>query len=219
MLKNNLTDYAYCVFDCDGVILNSNSIKENGFIQALSSEPSAQVEAFLLQQHLHGSVSRFRKFKIYYDTYYPSQDNSEKIHQTIQAYAGHVVPRLKECQLISGVQDFLEFLQVHSIPCWVNTGAVETEVKSLLSERDLADYFIDICGAPLTKQENMHRIQPGIDGRGVFFGDSCLDHDVAHEFDLDFVYVSHASEWPAGREVSLASGDSIIENFEQLLTE
>ena len=35
------------IFDCDGVILNSNEIKSNAFAQSLKDEPTDLVDAFI----------------------------------------------------------------------------------------------------------------------------------------------------------------------------
>ena len=40
----DLSDYDYVVFDCDGVILDSNRLKTEAFVSALDDEPEKYVE-------------------------------------------------------------------------------------------------------------------------------------------------------------------------------
>ena len=41
-----ISEYNYAIFDCDGVILNSNKIKSNAFAQSISNEPTNLIQEF-----------------------------------------------------------------------------------------------------------------------------------------------------------------------------
>ena len=43
----DISKYDYAIFDCDGVILNSNKIKSNAFAQSLNGESNDLVANFI----------------------------------------------------------------------------------------------------------------------------------------------------------------------------
>ena len=61
----NLSQYQYIVFDCDGVILDSNSMKTQAFAKAINGEPQEKINLLLLYHKEHGGVSRYHKFTHY----------------------------------------------------------------------------------------------------------------------------------------------------------
>ena len=62
----NLQDYDIFIFDCDGVILDSNKLKSDAFRQALEYEPEEMVEELVRYHKLNGGISRYEKFNYFY---------------------------------------------------------------------------------------------------------------------------------------------------------
>ena len=46
----NINEYDIFIFDCDGVILESNKLKSNAFAEALSNQPSNLVTEFIINK-------------------------------------------------------------------------------------------------------------------------------------------------------------------------
>ena len=65
-----LKHYDFAVFDCDGVILNSNSIKMQCFRCALGEAPKELIDQFIEYHQSFGGVSRYVKFKQFYTEIY-----------------------------------------------------------------------------------------------------------------------------------------------------
>ena len=61
----DLSLYRTFVFDCDGVILNSNKTKSDAFRAVISSRWPEHTEAFLAHHRLHGGISRHEKFNYF----------------------------------------------------------------------------------------------------------------------------------------------------------
>ena len=62
----NIDDYDYFIFDCDGVIINSNQIKNETFKEVLKNENVDLVSDFIKYHQDNGGVSRYEKFLYYY---------------------------------------------------------------------------------------------------------------------------------------------------------
>ncbi|MFH7588150.1 HAD family hydrolase, partial [Oceanimonas smirnovii] len=61
-MKHPVTDYVTLVFDCDGVVLNSNKVKTEAFYKAALPYGEAAAQAMVDYHVAHGGVSRYKKF-------------------------------------------------------------------------------------------------------------------------------------------------------------
>ncbi|MEC8567810.1 MAG: HAD hydrolase-like protein [Pseudomonadota bacterium] len=189
--------YDFVVFDCDGVILQSNQVKSNAFAAALTGEPQSAIDAFVAYHKANGGISRYKKFAHYFEHMQPCQDAVPYIAQALERYAAIVQAELLTCPLIPGIEQYLQQLQQAGIRCAVNSGGDEQELHGVFAARKLAEYFQHIFGSPTGKQENMQRLKNlgFMQGNGVMFGDSKSDWLAAQAFGLDFVFITHETEW------------------------
>jgi len=58
----DLANYKTLVFDCDGVILNSNKLKTQAFYQATLPYGESKAQAMVNYHVQNGGISRYRKF-------------------------------------------------------------------------------------------------------------------------------------------------------------
>ncbi|RQW87475.1 MAG: HAD family hydrolase [Geobacter sp.] len=207
--------YDFAVFDCDGVILQSNAIKSNAFAEALTGEPDDLVQAFVEYHKANGGVSRYQKFAHYFENMRGISSPQAEMERALKRYAEIVRQGLMNCPTIPGVENFLMDLHVKSIPCVVNSGGDEAELQSVLAARELDKYFALILGSPATKTDNMRRLRDRgfLIGSGVMFGDSRSDYLAAQEFGLEFVFVTYETEWKKGFNECKISECTIIRNF------
>jgi phosphoglycolate phosphatase-like HAD superfamily hydrolase len=209
--------YELFVFDCDGVILDSNGIKSQAFFDVVRRFGQERAERFVAYHKLHGGVSRQEKFKYFVAEILAvgRADQASLEHELVEAYGLICREALLKCSMIPGIQAFLASLPT-KIRNYVVSGGAQTEVRDVLRERRLDPFFSLILGNPKSKQENMqHLLESGaLQGRGAYFGDARLDMELARQFGLDFVFVSGASEW-AQAEVEF-HGERIYD-FKELL--
>lgn len=214
----DLSQVSVAVFDCDGVILDSNPLKTEGFRAALPGEPPDRVEAFVAFHKANGGVSRYVKFDHYFREIKKLDHFAPELDQALQRYSDFVRAELLSCDEIPGIKIMLESLHRQSVPCAVNSGGDEAELHELFRTRGLDDHFVEILGSPKTKIDNLKVLKEKgyLEGPGVYFGDAKSDLTAAAEFGLDFVFVHGVSEWKDG--VSYCSSHQIpmIENFMDL---
>ena len=101
------------------------------------------------------------------------------------------------CEIVEGIELFLEKVYDKNIPCFVNSGGNEIEVKSILKNKNLNKYFTKILGSPKSKIENMDKIQAKLGNfdKCYFFGDSKHDFEISKLYNCHFIFVSKYSEW------------------------
>jgi len=196
-----LSDYDKIIFDCDGVLLDSNPLKTNAFREAVISygEDAAQR---LVDYHIHhGGVSRYEKFRWFFSEVVNLPDVEAATKSAIMEFSYSVKSSLPNCQVAYG----LEFLKSASgpAPWYIVSGSDQEELKHFMEDANLSPLFDGgIFGSPDTKHDIFARLIPnaGGDSQNIYFGDSALDHIVAKEFGCDFVFVSKWSELPSWKD-------------------
>jgi len=211
----DLSNYDVYIFDCDGVILDSNKLKSEAFRDALAGEPKDKVNDLVNYHKANGGISRYEKFKYFYEIIHPSKDKAAKCEEAIVRFGQLVFEKLQVVDYIPGVEDFLNSSQSLSKDSFVNSGGDQKELRALFSKRKISKYFKEIYGSPDTKELNLKKIinlYPN-NKKYLFFGDSKSDYLAAKAFDIDFVFISGASEW----ETPTSSFTFSARNFTDLI--
>ena len=196
-----LSEYDKIIFDCDGVLLDSNPIKTNAFREAVISygEDAAQR---LVDYHIHhGGISRYEKFRWFFSEVVNLPDAEKATKSAIAKFSYSVKSSLPKCQVADGLE-FLKSASGHT-PWYIISGSDQEELKHFMEDANLSPLFDGgIFGSPDTKHDIFSRLIPnaGGDAQNIYFGDSALDHIVAKDFGCDFVFVSKWSELPSWKD-------------------
>ena len=220
--------YASLIFDCDGVILDSNRIKTEAFRRAAMPCGKAAADALVDHHVAYGGVSRYRKFEHFLDVIVPAHatataeptDGGQSrpgLDALLAAYAEAVYQGLRECAVAEGLAR-LRSATPHAR--WiVASGGDQAELREVFAERGIAGCFDGgIFGSPTSKHDI---VADGItEGRivhpALFLGDSRMDHEVALAHGLDFVFVSGWTEMPGWRDYVRAHGLKVVERIASL---
>ncbi len=193
----SVTDYTTLVFDCDGVVLDSNKVKTEAFYQATLPYGKAAAQAMVDYHVANGGVSRYKKFAHFLEQIVPSHSEQKgpDLEALLKAYAGHVREGLLSCEMAPG----LEALR-HQTPDarWlIVSGGDQAELRDVFASRGIAEWFDGgIFGSPDTKDEILVRelVSSNIQQPALFLGDSKYDYQAASAAGLDFVFLSGWSE-------------------------
>ena len=196
----NINDYQTIVFDCDGVILDSNKVKTQAFYDtALTFGENAANR--LVKFHVErGGVSRYEKFKWFIESLEPEDlafnSGEPDLNELLSSYAKEVHKGLRNCQIAEGLAELRN--KTESSTWLIVSGGDQSELRELFAERNIAQYFDGgIFGSPDTKEkilkrelDNKNLILPA-----VFIGDSKYDYTASESINgLDFIFVNKWSE-------------------------
>lgn len=213
-----LADYKTFVFDCDGVLLNSNKVKTEAFFNA--ARPYGEKAARQLAEHhvSNGGVSRYEKFRYFLESIVVEGARGPTLEELLDSYALEVRQGLSTCEIAHGLSALRD--RYPDANFVVVSGGDQTELRQIFNERNLSPIFdSNIFGSPATKDEIFGRL---IDKRiiqrpGVFFGDSRYDHQAAQCAGLDFIFVSGWTEVTAWRDYCDKNGIESVEALDALI--
>lgn len=187
--------YKSFVFDCDGVILDSNRIKTSAFYKTalkLGEKPAKS----LVDYHVsNGGISRYKKFEWLLDTFSPGYSQAT-LDLLLNEYASEIRTLLLGCDIASGLREFKKI--TGDIPWYIVSGGDQEELRWVFKERKISELFEGgIFGSPDSKDVILSREIAAInlETPGLFIGDSQYDHEAASRANLDFVFVSNWTEF------------------------
>ena len=214
MFKMKLFKYKTIIFDCDGVLLNSNQIKSEAFYQT-ALPAGEKYAAELLDFHRnHGGISRNKKFEYFLNRIVATKKNRLELPALLETYANLVVDKLLKSEVSEGL-DLLRD-KTSEATWFVISGGNELEIKEVFSEKRIAQYFNGgIFGSPKSKDDIFKElIEEGrIKFPAIYFGDSRYDHEVAVKNSVDFVFVSNWTEFADWRAYC---SDNQLPNIDKL---
>jgi phosphoglycolate phosphatase-like HAD superfamily hydrolase len=188
-----MNQYRTLVFDCDGVILDSNAVRAQAFYNA--ALPYGEQHAAALREYhiLHGGVSRYVKFEVLLRDMVGVPVTDEAMQELLHAFTTEATIGLLKCEMAPGLKELREATPQAN---WILvSGADQNELRNVFARRGIADWFDGgIFGSPLDKDQILERELASGNCRkpGLFFGDSRYDHQAAARAGLDFVFMS---EW------------------------
>lgn len=191
-----LNHYKTWVFDCDGVLLNSNQVKTEAFFEAAKPYGIDKARALVDYHVQNGGVSRYVKFETFLIEMVGRETvNAGELNGLLNRYAGFVKKGLRDCEAASGLEQLRRLTR--GARWLVVSGGDQEELREVFSDRELAAHFDGgIYGSPNNKDEILNRElgAGGIEMPAVFVGDSRYDIEAASRAGLDFVFLSLWSE-------------------------
>ncbi|RMJ01780.1 haloacid dehalogenase-like hydrolase [Marinobacter litoralis] len=192
----SLPSYSTWVFDCDGVLLNSNVVKTEAFYRSAEPYGRDKADALVAFHIANGGVSRYVKFE-YFLTDIVGRDSvdTDELQLLLDAYAGYVRNGLMNCEVAAGLDQLKKLTPKSS---WmVVSGGDQEELRWVFAARGIDVYFDGgIYGSPQTKDQILAWAAETevLSFPAVFVGDSQYDFEAASRADLDFIFVSAWSE-------------------------
>ncbi|TVR12240.1 MAG: HAD family hydrolase [Phormidium sp. GEM2.Bin31] len=192
----NLNHYQTLIFDCDGVILNSNQVKTQAFYKATLSYGEAAAESLVNYHIQHGGISRYHKFEVFLNELIPPGITGANLDELLALYAQEVRRGLLTCEVADGLTE----LRQHTASSrWlIVSGGDQNELRDIFRQRGLDALFDGgIFGSPDRKEQILHRelYHGNIKQPALFLGDSQYDSQAARATGLDFMFISGWTEF------------------------
>ena len=224
-MTHQLSTYKTIVFDCDGVVLNSNKVKVDAYFEVAKQNggTDAQAQAFVDHHVNRGSFPRNGKIEYYLKNILQEEVTPEKIVRYIQSFESILDITLMECEIASGL---LALKTATANTRWMLlSGGDQAELRRIFPRREiqnhtLADLFeAGIFGGPDLKEDVLKREMhnKNIMLPALFIGDSKYDHQASTAAGLDFIFVSDWTEVKDWQDYCIKNHITVCNNILQLL--
>ena len=153
-IERPLQHYATIVFDCDGVVLNSNAVKTRAFYEAALPYGEEAARALVAYHTANGGISRYKKFTHFLETIVPAlaHQPGPDLEQLLAHYAHGVRQGLLSCDVAPALQ---ALRKATTATRWlIVSGGDQAELREVFAARDLAalfdgGIFTEVKGRPL----------------------------------------------------------------------
>ena len=205
--------YDNFIFDCDGVILDSNEVKTLAFMEVMNNESVLHRKEFIEYHIENTGISRYKKFKYYYTKIKKINNYENELDKLLFDFSNLLKKNIIKCNLTKGALIFLETLKKNNKKIYMISASDEIELQEIIFKKKLKKYFKKIYGSPNDKIENIKKLKKIglLTNKTVFFGDSYSDYKAAKYFNMDFVFLSDYSLMPIKK-----MNVKLINNFSSL---
>ena len=145
------------VFDCDGVLIESNAVKTWAFGQVVVEFGQKAMDQLMDYHREHGGISRFKKFEWFYSEVVKTPLSDKMMDMLCDRFTQLCINTVLDAPMVAGAKESLDLL-AGRLPMFVASGTPEKELQDILIQRGLAQYFEGIHGTPPEKQYLLERI-------------------------------------------------------------
>lgn len=180
------------VFDFDGVILDSASLKRQAFAALYDGEPATERQAVRAYLNRRGGQPREVKFH-HIESHILGREASEaRIQELCRRFKATVEARILDAPAIPGAVEFLERRQ-GQLPLYLLSATPEHELREIVARRDLARHFDEVIGAPPDKSTGLRNLlarHGHAASHTVMIGDSYNDYRAASSNGTRFIGIT-----------------------------
>lgn len=216
-LLDSCSSYDFVIFDCDGVIFDSNPLKIEAFQNTLQKlDISSEIIYKFIQYHKDkGGVSRYVKFRYLIEEILNRPFDNFLYNDLLSTYSKECVKLYISVNFTLGADEFIRKLHEKSKPVYIASGSDETELRKVFSLRGIDYLFKSILGSPKNKMECVQKIISWENNNnGIFFGDAISDFNAANSFNLDFIgIIGYSDAKDALMSLAKEKNFSIKQNF------
>ena len=186
---NQLSKYDVIIFDCDGVIFDSNKLKIDAMRESLDS---LSIRQDIVEQCCSFFAKNFGKSRFYHVEFFVEhlinveQGKKKELYQEIlDLYANKTRQLYMSSTITPHCIDLLDDIRV---PKFIASGSEEGELRWVFEKRGLSKQFDAIYGSPTSKSDNVRKIiESGHFKTPLMVGDALSDLDAAISNGIDFL--------------------------------
>ena len=203
------------VFDFDGTLVDSNSIKRNTFFDIVHDwDPSGAIVADVLDRwpkaNRYEKTRRIAEILIHRNLFTTATSLDELSLHLAEDYTQRCEAAIARAPGMPGAEQMLSELSCMKLSLFVNSATPVKPLRRLLSLRKWDDIFLEIYGAESAKSDNLQSVAittGAMPGEIVHVGDQLDDQQCAKSFGCHFVAMLADRESSSITEASLAIDD------------
>ena len=140
-------------WDFDGVIMDSNAVRDRGFEEVLKDYPQTEVNALMAFHRENGGLSRYVKFRYFFEDIRSESITKEEVNIWADKFSKIMMQLLINSDLL--IQETLNFIKANTekYKMHIVSGSDQTELRKICESLDIAKYFNSIHGSPTPKND------------------------------------------------------------------
>ncbi len=217
-----ISKYDIYIFDCDGVILDSNKLKIHAMQKALqlSIDDPKKVKACVDYFRNNFGRSRFHHIDTFINKFLELDKSAENIVKDaiFTEYSVQCKKLYLQADITPGFIDFITQLNGKK---YIASGSEQEELRDVFKERGLNLYFDKIYGSPTKKSDLVANIlETNNNTNAVMFGDAISDFEASQINKIDFIAYIPFSNIP--KELAIKSqmaNYKVIKTWSEILKE
>jgi phosphoglycolate phosphatase-like HAD superfamily hydrolase len=216
---HHIANYDVYIFDCDGVILDSNQLKIDAMRNALLPIVTDVNKVNECVDYFRNNFGRSRFHHVDFfveELLQLNEDAKLSTRETIlQAYSSQCKTLYLSADLTPGFVDFISRLDGKK---YIASGSEQGELRQVFKDRGLDTYFNGIYGSPAKKSDLvMDVLATNTTNNAVIFGDALSDFEAAQLNNIDFVaYVPFSNVKDKMTALCKEANTVVIQSWEEL---
>lgn len=181
MIKNIILDF-------DGVILESNDIKVDGFYELFLE--FGEESALMISQYFkkNAGFSRYDIIRYFFLKLYDENINELKLQEYAGMYSELIKDKVIKSKFVDGCEEFILKNQTYKL--FIVSSSDENDLKYICDRIGITKYFKAVLGSPIKKETNisniitMYNLQKS---ETIYIGDTMNDYKATIKNDLVFI--------------------------------
>jgi phosphoglycolate phosphatase-like HAD superfamily hydrolase len=183
--------------DCDGVIFDTNALKDRAMYEAAAGFPEAARQRLVEQHRAFGGVSRYEKLRWFFREVCPVADEEAAMSAALVRFTAVSEHGYDAIEPRAEALDFAARMG-GAASVYVLSGSDEAELRRVFERRGLAARFAAVLGSPTGKRAHMEGVlrERGLaPTQALMVGDGRGDWEAARELGVPFVFLGEMSSW------------------------
>lgn len=213
---HQIYSYDLYIFDCDGVILNSNQLKIDAMEKALKdlSIPLNEIEECVNYFASNFGKSRFHHVKHFINDILRIDVGEKAVveRDILALFSSQCTALYLKAEL---TPNFLQFINTLDGDKYVASGSEQAELRDVFNQRGLSQYFKEIYGSPIKKHILLeHILQKNRYDKALMIGDAISDFEASHINDISFLcYIPYSNVKDEMKKLAAIHQFSVIDTW------
>ena len=148
------------IFDFDGVLVESLSIKDDAFLNCLKDYPKSYVDEFLTYHRQNGGKSRLEKFNYFFKHILGKKVSEYEVLSLCQKFSDLVTNQVVQSPSVPGAEEVLSLLNARRTKVYIASGTPKIELDLILQARGMTDFFTKVLSINSDKSYRISRYPP-----------------------------------------------------------
>ena len=176
-------------WDFDGVLMNSNKVRDQGFIEVLKDFPESQVNRLMKFHQANGGLSRYVKFRHFFEEIRGESITEQEVSQWASKFSAIMLNLLIDKNLL--IEETIDFVKdhYHEYNMHIVSGSDGKELNQICKGIEIDHFFKSIEGSPVPKVKlvaNILKKENYNKNQCVLIGDSINDYEAANKNEIYF---------------------------------